>query len=39
VKTIEEEEKYAAMADEDSPFTYQDDIDPAGIDGFSHRKF
>lgn len=39
VKTIEEEEKFTSMADEDSPFTYHDDIDPTEMAGFSHRKF
>jgi hypothetical protein len=39
VKTIEEEEESAAMAEEDSPFTYENDIDPAEMAGFSHRKF
>jgi hypothetical protein len=37
VKTIEDEE-LADSSDEDSPFTYQDDIDPAEIAGFSVRR-
>jgi hypothetical protein len=36
VKTIEEEE-FAAMADDDSPFYYRDDIDPSEMAGFSFR--
>ncbi len=37
VKTIEDEE-YADLSDEDSPFTYNDDIDPAEMAGFSIRS-
>jgi hypothetical protein len=37
VKTIEDEE-FADLSDEDSPFTYNDDIDPAEMAGFSIRK-
>jgi len=37
VKTIEDEE-YADLSDEDSPFTYNDDIDPAEMAGFSIRR-
>jgi len=36
VKTIEEDE-IADNSDENSPFTYQDDIDPVGVAGFSIR--
>jgi hypothetical protein len=36
VKTIEEEES-ADSSDDNSPFTYQDDIDPAEMAGFSIR--
>lgn len=38
VKTIEEDE-IADVSDEDSPFTYQDDIDPVEMAGFSTHKF
>ncbi len=38
VMTIEEEEQFAAMTDEDSPFTYQNDIDPAEMAGFTLHK-
>ena len=37
VRTIEEDE-IADRPDEDSPFTYQDDMDPAEIAGFSVRQ-
>lgn len=37
VKTIEEDE-IADNSDENSPFTYQDDIDPAEMAGFSVRQ-
>jgi len=37
VKTIEDDE-IADISDEDSPFTYQDDIDPAEMAGFSIRR-
>ena len=37
VKTIEDEE-FADLSDEDSPFTYHDDIDPAEMAGFSIRR-
>ena len=37
VKTIEDDE-IADRPDENSPFTYQDDIDPAEIAGFSVRR-
>ena len=37
VKTFEEEES-ADMSDEDSPFIYQNDIDPAEMAGFSIRR-
>jgi len=37
VKTIEEEE-FADVSDEDSPFTYHNDIDPAEMAGFSIRR-
>ena len=36
VKTIEDEE-FADLSDEDLPFTYNDDIDPAEMVGFSIR--
>ncbi len=37
VKTIEED-GIADRPDENSPFTYQDDIDPAEIAGFTIHK-
>jgi hypothetical protein len=37
VKTIEEDE-IADRPNENSPFTYQDDIDPVEMAGFSIRK-
>ena len=37
VKTIEDDE-IADISDEDSPFTYQDDIDPVEMAGFSIRS-
>ena len=37
VRTIEDDE-IADRLDEDSPFTYQDDIDPAEMSGFSFRR-
>ncbi len=37
VKTIEDDE-IADNSDDDSPFTYQDDIDPAEMAGFSFRN-
>lgn len=37
VKTIEDEE-FADLSDEDSPYTYHDDIDPAEMAGFSVRR-
>ena len=38
VKNIEDEE-LADLSDEDSPFNYQDDIDPSEMVIFSTRKF
>jgi hypothetical protein len=37
VKTIEDDE-IADRPDEDSPFTYHDDIGPAEMSGFSVRQ-
>jgi hypothetical protein len=37
VKTIEDDE-IIDISDEDSPFNYQDDIDPAEMSGFSVRR-
>jgi hypothetical protein len=38
VRTIEEKE-LADLSDKDSPFNYQDDIDPVEMAGFSNHKF